>query len=155
MHAGLSSGEALGAQCLGMLGLGGGCAAIRQCGVSLGAQALLASELRPAWAVGSRGFRVLVRVPRLWVGLCRARRLPLLPEFQGMLKDVSEGKALEPLAVLPAAGSLVRGWGQDSGRSMGLGAGWPRSALPWEQWVLGLACPNSFRLDGLWCWLQN
>lgn len=63
-----------------------------------------------------------VRVPRLWVGRCGARRSPLFPEFQGMLKDMSEGKALEPLAVLPAAGSQVRSRGQGSGAERGVGS---------------------------------
>lgn len=72
------------------------------------------SRLGAVARVGSWGcgFHVCwVRVWGLWVGLCGARRSPLLPEFQGMLKDVSEGKAPEPPAVLPAAGSQVRGWG--------------------------------------------
>lgn len=61
-----------------------------------------------------------LRVGRLWVGLCGARCSPLLPQFQEMLKDVSEGKPLEPLAVIPSVGSQVRGRGLDSVHSMGL-----------------------------------
>lgn len=103
------------------------------------------SRLSAVAHVGSWGcgFHVCwVRVWRLWVGLCGAGCSALLPEFQGMLKDVSEGKAPEPPAVLPAAGSQVRAGAQ------------VRTALG-AQWLWGLACPGGSPLDELWRRLQN
>jgi len=69
-------------------------------------------------------------------------RLRFLVEDQklirGMLKDVSEGKALEPLSVLPAAGSqaLSPGPGHSAGRSSS-DSGYA------EQHVVAWDCPNA------------
>nr|XP_035969624.1 gamma-tubulin complex component 6 isoform X2 [Halichoerus grypus] len=69
-------------------------------------------------------------------------RLRFLVEDQklirGMLKDVSEGKALEPLSVLPAAGSqaLSLGPGHSAGRSSS-DSGYA------EQHVVAWDCPNA------------
>ncbi|XP_032738621.1 gamma-tubulin complex component 6 [Lontra canadensis] len=59
--------------------------------------------------------------------------------IQGMLKDVSEGKALEPLAVLPVAGSQTLSLGREhpaSGSSSDSGCAEPRHVAAWD-------CPNT------------
>lgn len=113
--------------CPGTSGLGGGRAGARRWAAR---GALCRPRLFSSSCCGPLGQLGAVAsvcwVLRAGVGWCRARCSPLLPEFQGMLKDVSEGKAPEPLAVLPAAGSQVRSRGQGSGAEHGVGNWMPR-----------------------------
>ncbi|XP_047595832.1 gamma-tubulin complex component 6 isoform X2 [Lutra lutra] len=66
--------------------------------------------------------------------------------IQGMLKDVSEGKALEPLAVLPVAGSQTLSLGCEhpaGGSSSDSGCAEPRHVAAWD--CLNVGTPEQVR----------